>query len=33
MIDVVLRIDEVPKSGGDVLASEHLTTTEGATTP
>jgi sugar/nucleoside kinase (ribokinase family) len=29
MIDVVLRIDEVPKSGGDVLASEHLTTTGG----
>ncbi len=29
MIDVVLRIVEVPKSGGDVLASEHLTTTGG----
>jgi sugar/nucleoside kinase (ribokinase family) len=29
MIDVVLRIDEVPKSGGDVLASDHLTTTGG----
>jgi sugar/nucleoside kinase (ribokinase family) len=29
MIDVVLRIDEVPRSGGDVLASEHLTTTGG----
>jgi len=29
MIDVVLRIDEVPRSGADVLASEHLTTTGG----
>jgi sugar/nucleoside kinase (ribokinase family) len=29
MIDVVLRIDAVPTSGGDVLASEHLTTTGG----
>jgi sugar/nucleoside kinase (ribokinase family) len=29
MIDVVLRIDGVPKSGGDVLATEHLTTTGG----
>jgi sugar/nucleoside kinase (ribokinase family) len=29
MIDVVLRIDKVPESGGDVLASESLTTTGG----
>jgi sugar/nucleoside kinase (ribokinase family) len=29
MVDVVVRIDEVPRSGGDVLATEHLTTTGG----
>jgi sugar/nucleoside kinase (ribokinase family) len=29
MIDIVVRIKEVPQSGGDVLASEHLTTTGG----
>ncbi len=29
MIDIVLRIEAVPSSGGDVLASEHLTTTGG----
>ena len=29
MIDVVVRIAEVPESGGDVLASEHLITTGG----
>jgi sugar/nucleoside kinase (ribokinase family) len=29
MIDIVLRIDQVPESGGDVLASEHLITTGG----
>jgi sugar/nucleoside kinase (ribokinase family) len=29
MIDIVLRIDDVPARGGDVLASEQLTTTGG----
>lgn len=29
MIDIVLRIAQVPESGSDVLASEHLTTTGG----
>jgi sugar/nucleoside kinase (ribokinase family) len=29
MIDVVLRVDEVPPRGSDVLASEHLITTGG----
>jgi sugar/nucleoside kinase (ribokinase family) len=29
MIDIVLRITQVPESGSDVLASEHLTTTGG----
>jgi sugar/nucleoside kinase (ribokinase family) len=29
MIDVVVRISDVPDSGGDVLASEHLITTGG----
>jgi len=29
MIDIVLRIDRVPESGADVLASEHLITTGG----
>jgi sugar/nucleoside kinase (ribokinase family) len=29
MIDIVLRITQVPDSGSDVLASEHLTTTGG----
>jgi sugar/nucleoside kinase (ribokinase family) len=29
MIDIVLRIEQVPESGGDVLASEHLITTGG----
>ncbi len=29
MVDVVLRIEQVPRSGGDVLASEHLTATGG----
>jgi sugar/nucleoside kinase (ribokinase family) len=29
MIDVVVRIAEVPESGGDILASEHLITTGG----
>jgi sugar/nucleoside kinase (ribokinase family) len=29
MIDVVVRIGEVPESGGDILASEHLITTGG----
>jgi sugar/nucleoside kinase (ribokinase family) len=29
MIDIVLRIDAVPSSGGDVLASEHLIATGG----
>src|SRR5580693_3707849 len=29
MIDIVLRIDQVPESGADVLASEHLITTGG----
>ena len=29
MIDVVVRIAEVPASGGDILASEHLITTGG----
>ena len=29
MVDIVLKIDRVPESGGDVLASEHLITTGG----
>jgi len=29
MIDIVLRIAELPKSGADVLATEHLITTGG----
>jgi len=33
MIDIVLRIAELPKSGADVLATEHLITTAEATTP
>jgi sugar/nucleoside kinase (ribokinase family) len=29
MVDIVLRIDEVPASGGDILATQSLTTTGG----